>query len=188
MGVKDKRLWFAAAAIWGFAEATFFFIVPDVLLTASVFVFGIALALRLSLAAAAGAVVGGLIMFSWGASDIGAARAFVGTVPLIGDDLLMRVNDEIAGAWGPDLAVGAVTGAPYKIYAAEAGAAGLNPAVFALVSFLARLARFALAVALTAGAFRMAERFGLARWRGPGLALSWAVLYAAYAAHRLSIS
>ena len=34
-------MWFVAAALWGISEATFFFVVPDVLITATVLRFGL---------------------------------------------------------------------------------------------------------------------------------------------------
>jgi membrane protein YqaA with SNARE-associated domain len=185
MGVKNARLWLAGAVLWGFAEATFFFIVPDLLLTAAAVALGFRFALRLACVAAGGAVAGGLIMWAFGANDIEAARAFLVSVPLIGEDLLARVQAEIAGVWPVDLTIGAITGAPYKIYAAEAGAAAIHPALFAVVSFAARLARFALAIGLAAMGAALAARLGLRRIVPYGLALVWAAIYAVYVRARL---
>lgn len=178
--MKDPRLWFAGAAVWGFAEATFFFIVPDVLLTAAVLAFGLSRAFRFSVIAALSAAVGGYVMWGLGASDAEMGRAFLLSVPLIADDLITRVQAEIKGAWPVNLTLGAVTGAPYKIYAVEAGAADVNAALFAIVSFTARLLRFSLAVGLAAGGIALARRFGLRRFNAIGLALVWAAIYATY--------
>lgn len=185
---KDQRLWFAAAALWGASEATFFFIVPDVMLTASVLVLGLAVAARLCLVAALGAIAGGAAMYLWGASDGESARVFLGAVPLIGEDLLTRVRGEIDGFWPGALTLGAVTGAPFKIYAVEAGAAGVNKAAFIAVGFFARSFRFLLAVGGTAIAFALLSRMGRAHWRGPAWALFWTAMYIAYSAARLTIS
>ena len=186
MGIKDQKLWFAGAALWGFAEATFFFIVPDVLLTTAALVFGFSRALRFATIAACGAAVGALPMVIWGAADPEAARAFLLSVPLIGEDLLLRVLGELEGFWPFDLTVGAVTGAPFKIYAVEAGADGVNPFLFAMVGYVARLARFTLAMGLTALGLRLAARFGLQRFAPYGLAFAWAAIYALYVMQRLS--
>lgn len=189
MDLTERRLWSLAAALWGFAEASVFFIVPDVLLTAGVLLFGLRFGLRLCVVAAGGAVLGGAAMYLWGASNADAARDFVDAIPLIGDDLLTRVEGEIAGPWPFNLTLGAVTGAPYKIYAVEAGAAGLGGAAFLLVSFAARLLRFALAVAVTAGLLALARRLGVAskfHWIGHGV--FWGTLYVAYSASRLPLS
>lgn len=186
MGIRDPRLWFAAAALWGFAEATFFFVVPDVLLTASLLVFGLRRAFRLAVVAALAAAVGGLLMMRWGAGDIEAARDFLLSVPLVGDDLLMRVEAEMRGSWPVGLALGAVTGAPYKIYAVEAGAAGVNAFLFAFVSFFTRLLRFSLAIGIAAGGFALARRSDLQRLNPVGLALVWSAIYAAYVVIRMN--
>jgi len=183
--MKHTRWWIAGAALWGFAEATFFFIVPDLLLTAAVIALGFKQAFRLALVAAAAAVAGGVIMILWGASDAEAARAFLLGVPLIGADLLTRVQHEIAGVWPVELTLGAISGAPFKIYAVEAGAAGINPIVFALAGFVARLARFVLAIAITALGVRLAVRLGYARLAPYGLAIAWALIYGTYLVVRL---
>ena len=183
--MKHASWWLAGALIWGFAEATFFFIVPDILLTAAVLMLGFRPALRFAVAAAGAACVGGLIMFAWGANDPGAARGFLLSVPLVGDDLLVRVASEIAGAWPINLTLGALTGAPFKIYAVEAGAAGLNPAIFVIVGFAARMARFGLAIILTALGLAFARRMGLERLAPYGLAVVWVVIYGTYLMIRL---
>lgn len=185
MGVKHARLWLAGAVVWGFAEATVFFVVPDLLLTAAVIVCGFARAFRFSLAAAAAASAGGLLMWLWGEGDADAARAFLLSVPLIAADLLARVQTEVAGPWPAHLAIGAITGAPFKIYAVEAGAAGIGPLAFTLAGFAARLARFTLAIGLTALGAALAARLGLKRMVPYGLALAWAAIYAVYIQARL---
>ena len=186
MGVRTARLWLAGAVLWGFAEATFFFVVPDLVLTAAVLVFGLRRAFRFSLAAAGAAALGGVLMWNFGASDPQAARGFLLSVPLIGDDLLARVADEMAGLWPLKLTLGAISGAPFKIYAVEAGAAGIDPALFAFTGFIARLARFSLAIALTAIGAALAARLGLKCLVPYGLAGCWLAIYAVYVSVRLA--
>jgi membrane protein YqaA with SNARE-associated domain len=186
MGLNDQRAWFASAALWGFAEATAFFVVPDVLLTAAVLMLGIAATLRLAAAAAIAAVAGGMVMLAWGASDIDGAHAFLLAIPLIGGDLLARVQADIAGAWPANLTIGAITGAPYKIYAVEAGAAGINPFAFAFVSFAARLARFALVIGLFALGLRLLRLVGGARFGLAFLIVVWVGVYGVYGFFRIN--
>ncbi len=183
--MRNVRFWIAGAAFWGYAEATFFFIVPDILLTAAVLVFGLWRTLRLALVAAASAAIGGCVMWILGADDVEMGRAFLLSVPLIGDDLLMRVQSEITGAWPVNLTLGAITGAPYKIYAVEAGAANVNAFLFLVVSFIARALRFALSIGLAGAGFALARRVGLGRFNAAGLAFAWATIYAAYVSARL---
>lgn len=190
MGMSLKitpwRWWLAGALLWCFAEATFFFIVPDLLLTAAVLTLGLRRALRLALAGAAAAMAGGLVMYAWAANDADAARTFLLGVPLIGEDLMLRVHGEMDGLWPVDLTLGAITGAPFKIYAVEAGALGIDPLLFALVAIGARLARFSLAIGLTALGAALAARLNLQRITPYGLALAWAAIYAFYAFTRLT--
>lgn len=185
MGINRPSLWLVAAFAWGFAEATFFFIVPDLLLTASLLVFGLSFAFRSALSAVVGAVIGGAVMYFYGAGDIEAARGFLISVPLLGPDLLARVQDELAGFWPLHLLVGAITGAPYKIYAVEAGAAAVPLWQFLLVSVAARFSRFALIILIVAGGLRLLRRFGFSRLAPYFLAGYWASIYLVYTAIRL---
>ena len=65
---------FAAAFAWGFAEATLFFVVPDVWLTLIAVRRGLRPALVACGWALAGALAGGLAMYAWGAFDTATAR------------------------------------------------------------------------------------------------------------------
>jgi membrane protein YqaA with SNARE-associated domain len=149
----------AVAALWGFAEATVFFLVPDVHLTA------VALrdrrtALRACLAAVGGALLGGWLMFAWGAREPAAARRLLDRVPAVSPAMLARVEAEIATRGAVAMFLGPLRGTPYKTYAVLAGersrrdqnrarGAGAGPdgddlLVFLAVSVPARLLRFVL--------------------------------------------
>jgi membrane protein YqaA with SNARE-associated domain len=173
-------MWFVAAALWGISEATFFFIVPDVLITAAVLRFGLRRALLLAATAALFASIAGLFMWSWGHHDADAARDFLRTVPLIGSDLIERATGEMQGGWPLHLVTGAMTGVPYKIYAVEAGAAGIDPLVFALMSFVARFARFAITAILMAAGRWILARLGWLRIQYGVWAVAWLLTYAVY--------
>lgn len=104
-----------AAAAWGFAEASLFFLVPDVLLSA------IALcdhrkALFACLAAAAGAMVGGVLMYVWGSLSPDAALNIVERVPGISPEMIARVRDELASQGVMAMVFGPLSGTPYKVY------------------------------------------------------------------------
>jgi membrane protein YqaA with SNARE-associated domain len=184
--MRNPKLWLLGAVLWGLAEATFFFIVPDLLLTAAVVAFGLKRAFRLSVAAAAAAALGGLLMWLYGASDPAGAQRFLLSVPLLGADLVARVEGEMAGLWPLHLTIGAITGAPFKIYAVEAGALGVNPLLFVLSGFFARLARFSLAIGLTALGASLASWLSLKRIVPHGLAGCWLAIYAVYVSVRLA--
>ncbi len=173
-------IWYAGAALWGVAEATLFFIVPDVLITFAVVRFGLRRGLVLAVVAAASASVAGIGMWWWAHSDPASARHAMLLVPAIGPDLLVRAAREMAQGWPLNLVTGAMTGVPYKLYAVEAGARGLDPFLFIPMSFVARLTRFALtAVAM---AFGRAALLKLNRPRlvYPAWALAWFATYAFY--------
>jgi membrane protein YqaA with SNARE-associated domain len=169
-----------AAALWGFAEATLFFIVPDVLLTFVTLRRGLRRALAACAWAAAGAVVGGAAIYAWAATDPDAALAAVGAVPAISADLMESVRQDLAAEGPGALFTAGVTGVPYKIYAAAAPGEGLHWAGFLAVSFAARMFRFALAVLATGGLDRLLSRRVPKRGRLALLAGVWLVFYAGY--------
>ncbi len=165
----------AVAALWGLAEATLFFVVPDVWLSL-VAAASRRRALRACLWAAAGALAGGLAMHAWGAADPAWALAAVERVPAVSSAMVERVAAQLGehGLWA--LFVGPWTGTPYKLYAVQAGALGVPAWQFALASVPARLARF-LVLSWMLG--RLAGRLP-ARWRAPALLAGWAVFYAGF--------
>jgi len=173
-------IWPIGAGLWGAGEATLFFIVPDVLLTAAVLRFGLRRALPFAVVAAGAAALAGLGMWLWGNHDAVAARDAMLMVPAIGPDLLARAHDEMAGNWPLNLFLGAITGLPYKLYAVEAGALGVDPLLFVLVSFLARLPRFLLTMALAALAQKGLAKIEKACWKFVLWAAGWFALYATY--------
>lgn len=168
-----------AAAVWGLAEATLFFIVPDVLLSL-IAVRDRRLALRACGTALAGALAGGVLMYAWGARDAAGVQAWLDAVPAVSTGLI----DDVARALGAEgfvaMLLGPLSGTPYKLYAAQSGALGLSFALFVLVSIPARLVRF-LAISLFAAwvAARLPAAWPV-RWR-QGIALVvWAVFYTVY--------
>ncbi len=151
---RDHRL----AAAWGLAEATLFFFVPDVFLT------WLALdrekpAYAACWYALVGALVGGAIVFAWGAGDAQSARDALDAVPGIRPDMIASVREDLTEHGPAALFAGPPRGVPYKIFAAEWGALGGSLAIFLLVSIPARVLRFLLAVAIT----RFLRRRAMAR-------------------------
>jgi membrane protein YqaA with SNARE-associated domain len=173
-------MWLLGAAAWGVAEASFFFLVPDILLTAALVRRGLRTALLLSVAAAICAALTGIGMYLWGAHDFAAARAAMLQIPAVGPDLLARVHGEFDGAWPLHLAAGAISGVPYKLYAVEAGVRHVPLWLFVPVSFAARLARFVLTVLLTALAQMLLVRLDKPQWAMPAWAVAWTLVYLVY--------
>jgi hypothetical protein len=168
------------AGLWGFAEATLFFLVPDIWLTAIAVRRGLKPALLACLAALAGALLGGLAMYGWGASNPETARAVLDWVPGINVAMIAEVQTALNEDGAMAMFLGPLQGVPYKIYAVEAAGAGVGLATFLIISVPARLLRFLL-VSLVAWSISAA----LARHVGPRprtalLAGAWIIFYAAY--------
>lgn len=168
----------ALALAWGFAEATLFFIVPDVLIT-WIALRGGRRAWHACLWALAGALLGGSAMWLWGRHDPAEALRALDAIPAISSDMCARVAKQIHED-GP-LAVlrGPIGGVPYKIYAVQAGAAAMSLPLFLAISAPARLARFIAIAGLTLLACRVFSRTSLGTRRIIHLAL-WTGFYICY--------
>lgn len=133
----------AAALLWGFAEATLFFFVPDVLLSYIGLKRGVTAAARASVFAAIGAGLGGAVMYAWSAADPASARAAVLAVPAISEDMVRSAQAAMgAHAWFIATLLGPLSSTPFKVYAILAPYVGASLPAFALAGVLARLPRF----------------------------------------------
>ena len=165
------------AGLWGFAEATLFFVVPDVWLTLIAVRRGLVPALVACGWALVGALAGGLAMYAWGAFDPAAARDVLESVPAIDRDMIDGVRSALRDDGAAAIFLGPLQGIPYKIYAVEAPAAGIGVLAFLAVSVPARLLRFVLLAAVANLLSRwLLGRTGL-RLRTGVLLAAWAVFY-----------
>jgi membrane protein YqaA with SNARE-associated domain len=165
--------WLALA--WGFAEATLFFVVPEVLIT------WLALdrprrAVTASLLALLGAMAGGALMYWWGTVDHGQAVAVVERVPAVSVEMLAEIEASLGERGVLIMIPGAFLGRPYKAYAVQSASAGVTWLPFLLATIPARLLRFLLAAALTSGLARLAHRWPQRRKRALLIAF-WVLLY-----------
>lgn len=151
-----SRAAFVLAFAWGLAEATFFFIVPDVLLT---FIACRALkpALKATTFALFGALVGGALMYTIGRRDPVNAQAFLDHIPAIRPALITRVASQINENGLLAVLLGPLKGIPYKIYAVEWGSREGSLITFMLISIPARYIRFLLAAVFARGIARLIE-------------------------------
>lgn len=170
-----------AAFAWGVAEATLFFIVPDVLLSAIGVTRGAKVGAVAALWASLGAALGGALMFAWSAANPHAARDAVLAVPAINKAMAQAAADSVsAHGWFLATILGPLSTTPYKLFAIMAPRAGAPFLLFVLASVVARLPRFALLAAGPALIGRaLAPRFGTrgVLWL---LACAWVLFYAAY--------
>ena len=167
------------AAVWGFAEATVWFIVPDVLLTW----FAIEQprrAFRAVVPTIAGALVGGALMWAWGRSDGGTAYAVLDAIPAIRGELIEGVRVALDGDGLRSMVFGAFLGTPYKIYAVAWGDLGGGLAPFLVWSVPARGARFALVTLLVGGLRRAVGESLSLRRRRTVLVAGWVCFYVVY--------
>jgi membrane protein YqaA with SNARE-associated domain len=129
------------AFAWGFAEATAFFIVPDVYL-GFVALFNWRRGLLAALMALAGAMLGGSIMYMIGMNHPDGINRFLTYVPLIDSTLVNDVANQTRTSGLIAVLTGPFRGTPYKIYAAQAGEQSLPLLPFLLMTIPARLQRF----------------------------------------------
>ena len=176
------RKLYPAAFLWGLAEATLFFIVPDVLLSAAA-LRRLKMALVACAWATAGALTGGIVMYHWGMSSPAEAWALLDQVPAISPTMQREVQVAMDAQGLGALFIGPTTGTPYKLYAVAAGQQGFSLVTFLLVSVPARAARFVLVCLLAytvsrllSGRFSTPARYGI-------LAGCWLIFYGAYFAH-----
>jgi hypothetical protein len=172
----------ALAFLWGFAEGTLFFILPDVPLSLTA-MFRPRRALLHVAAIVAGAVLAGAVMFSWSAKRWSAhgptARQVVAHVPLVTPAMFERAEDDYRqfGIWAASK--GPTRGIPYKVYAVEAPEhSSLWP--FLLVTIPARLWRLLVVWLGFAGTGMLLRKLGRASLAPALHALFWIVVYVIY--------
>lgn len=168
------------ALAWGFAEATLFFVVPDVLLSVVAVRKPVKDAMVACAYALGGALAGSVVMYLAGARWPAEAAAAMDYVPAVSAEMIDGVETSLreGGLWA--LLAGPVKGIPYKIFGVKAGALGLPFLPFFLVSVPARLVRFVLTIL---AASLISHRL-LSHWperrRLRALAIFWVVFYAAF--------
>jgi len=96
-----------------------FFVIPDVFLS-FVVILDWPRTWRHILAAIAGALLGGALLFHWASSNSAAARAAVARVPFIRENMFAKVADGFRNQGLLAVLLGSVSGLPYKLYAVEA--------------------------------------------------------------------
>jgi len=168
------------AIAWGFAEATLFFIVADMLITLVTVYYGLRRGLEAVAFTTIGALVGGAAMYRWGVNDPAGIVAALDGVPAIGPAMIEEVRQALRGDWQGELFGAAFSGVPYKIFAGLAPSAGIAMPIFLLYSVPARLARFLTLWLVTGVLSRLvATRLGKRQQIGV-LTVIWVVFYALY--------
>ncbi|WP_144831615.1 hypothetical protein [Kocuria rhizophila] len=173
----------AVAGLWGFAEATAFFVVPDVWLSA-VALRNLPRGLTGAASATAGALVGGAVVHRWGARATGDDSArMLARIPAVSPAMVERVEREMAGRGFTAVLLGPLRGTPYKLYARTAGLRGDPLPRFLAWSVPARTPRFVVVTAAVGGISALHDRLWphapeRARWAIFGT--GWTAFYAWY--------
>jgi hypothetical protein len=166
--------------LWGFAEGTLFFVIPDLLVTFTA-LFSLKQSLKQLGAVLAGSLLGGWLIFTLATRDYPATRRAVEGVPFVTPRMFeaTRSSYEASGLW--TLGQGPLSGIPYKVFAVEAPAhTSLLP--FLMASIPGRLERMALPWVLFAGAGLWSKR-RIAKqplWAIAAHAVFWIAVYAYY--------
>jgi membrane protein YqaA with SNARE-associated domain len=167
---------------WAFANATLFVIVPDVLITAVALRNG-RRAVTACGYALAGTLLGGVLMWNWGAHDpLGAAHA-LDRLPGVSWGMIHDAADEIERNPEHALWHAVLTGTPFKVEAMLAGGSGLyedDKRPFVLESVMVLLPRYvALALAAAFLSNTLGRNVSPRRKQAVHLAV-WAAFYAGY--------
>src|SRR5262245_38629408 len=175
-----RQSWNVAAFVWGVAEATLFFLVPDVLLSCIGLRRGAKAAAIASGWAALGAAAGGVVMHLWSAHDAEAARAAVLAVPAVSAPMAAAAEAAMRENWFAATLLGTLSFTPFKLYAVLAPQTGVPLPAFAPAAIAARLPRF-LAVSIAAALIgrRLEPRVG-ARTLVRALLGAWLLFYTVF--------
>ena len=175
--LKHNRL---IAALWGFAEATMFFIVPDVWLSFVALHKGFRGALWAVSFAVTGAIVGGALVYTASVWDQAATTTAIDAVPAISAGMISDVRSSLQqdALWA--MLQGSLTGVPYKVFASQAAVNGIELPHFALATIPARAFRFIAVTALTVMIARLLLARASARTKTGILASCWVLFYGFY--------
>lgn len=169
----------ALAWFWGLAEATVFFIVPDVFIS-WLAIQGYKRAFIACLWVLCGALLGGCALWFLGRTDPDSLRALFVALPAIDGTMIASVQSQLQEEGLVALFLGPLGGTPYKIYAVEAANIGYGLGAFLLISIPARLSRLLL-VSVVAGALGQLARRKLSLRSAQALHITvWIAFYIWY--------
>lgn len=169
------------AGLWGTAEATVFFIVPD-LWTSWLALHNPKRGMATTVSALAGALVGGATTYTTAQSMTSeATENALTSVPGISADMVTDVARQLDEQGWVALVLGPTRGVPYKIYACTLGHGEASFGTFMALSVPARMLRFLAVTGGVAGLGKLADRLGLSQ-KGKSVIFvaGWAGFYTWY--------
>lgn len=150
----------ALALVWGVAEGSFFFIIPDLIVSLTA-LFSLKKSLQQMGLVVLGSILAGVVLFQWSTLDYPTAHNAVSHVPFVRDTMFIKTQHDYSTLGVNALFKGPTQGIPYKIYAIEAPPYCSLP-LFLLASIPARLERLVLSWMVFA-----LLGFGFRKWRLP---------------------
>ncbi|MFD2206474.1 hypothetical protein [Kiloniella antarctica] len=128
--------------LWGFAEATFFFIVPDVFLSYLSVKYNLKTAIKSALFTLSGAFIGGVIIYHLGNSYSSDIIDYIDILPAISPAMIVTAKEDLEQFGILSILIGAFSGVPYKVFAAQAGQLSIPLISFIAIFIPARLIRW----------------------------------------------
>jgi len=167
--------------LWGLAEGTLLFIVPDVFIV-YVALFHWRRGLLAALSSVAGSMLGGALMYGLAMQDSAAMVTVLTHIPLISPQMVESVSLRMEMYGLATMINGPLQGIPYKVYAVQAGSLSLPLLPFLLMTIPARLERLIPAVLGGAVAGAALGKFIRCRTRIAmgAYALLWLSVYMVY--------
>jgi membrane protein YqaA with SNARE-associated domain len=176
-----RRRWIAT--LWGFAEATFFFIVPDVFTSRIALTHGSSAAFRACAWSVLGALIGGTILFAIVRLNPSAAAQLFHAfdhIPGISPALIETARTDVAAHGSAAFFTSATAGIPYKVCVLHLALTPASYASFLLMSLLARALRFAAVTSVAALCQRLFLHRHAVATRTRVHFACWAAFYAWY--------
>jgi|SRR5579885_3443477 len=170
---------YLTAFFWGFAEATFFFFIPDIYLT-RLAIYNRYQAFLSCLIAAVSACMGGIVMYCWGAVNGSQALTFLTYIPGIFPKLILEVQRTSLQHPFVALFTAPVYGIPYKIYAVTLGTEKVRLLIFIFVSFFARLLRFTFITGAASVLVAVMRKYTSTRIIAFAHIIIWWIVYSVY--------
>lgn len=169
------------AATWGTAEATVFFIVPD-LWTSWLALHNPKRGMTATISALAGALAGGATTYLTAQRmDPDDTERILASIPGISKSMIAKVERELDEKGWSGLILGPTRGVPYKIYARTLAHGNASFAKFMALSVPARMGRFLVVTAGVAGLGKLADRRGYSATTKNMIFLGgWAAFYTWY--------
>jgi membrane protein YqaA with SNARE-associated domain len=168
------------ALFWGFAEATLFFIVPDVFLCFVSIKYSLRQTFYLTLYALIGAITGGVLIYKLGINYPETVYKLIVSLPAIDTDMMNEVRNKLQQSALSQMFIGAVTGVPYKVFAFEAGQQLIDLTCFILISIPARLFRWISIIVLVRLLILYLQKRYTAKQITKIFCVFWAIFYAVF--------